>query len=119
MTYVTKTLNSEVFTEQQLADHLNSLDEEKTPEATARALDDVWRKRDEIKPDNVLSSFEPEEDSPYLHSTYEVYEVGRNGIASHMNSRHGDEDGVHLDTSTVWDTISKVNQRRDAVGRMT
>jgi len=116
MTYVTNTLKSEAFTEQQLAEHLNSLE---VPEATARALDDVWVKRAEINPNNVLSSFEPEDDSPYLHATYEVYEVGSNGLADHMNSRHGDEDGGHLDTSTVWDTISKVNQRGDAVGRMT
>ncbi|KAM7204272.1 hypothetical protein V8F20_003685 [Naviculisporaceae sp. PSN 640] len=107
MTYVRKSLRKEVFTEQQLADHLSS-------------LNDVWAKRTEINADNVLKNFEPEDgNSPYLHATYEVYEVGRDGLAQRKNTRHGDEDGEVLDTSTVWDTISKVNETGDAVGRIT
>lgn len=120
MTYVRKPLRSEVFTKQQLADHLRSLNEEAVSQATITALDDIWVKRAEITQDNVLSNFEPEDDdSPYLHATYEVYEVGRDGLAQRKDTRHGDEDGEVLDTSTVWDTISKVNQEGDAVGRMT
>ncbi|KAK4218349.1 hypothetical protein QBC37DRAFT_198740 [Rhypophila decipiens] len=120
MTYVKEPLRSETFSEQQLAVYLRSLDEENVSKGTIKALDDVWLKRAEINEDNVLKNFEPaNNDSPYLHATYEVYEIGKKGLAQPMNTRHGDEDGEVLDTSTVWDTISKVNKEGDAVGRMT
>lgn len=120
MTYVRKLLRREELEEQQLADHLSSLNEESVPKATITALDDLWAKKAEINADNVLEHLEPDdEDSPYLHATYEVYEVGRDGLAQRKNKRHRDEDGEVVDTSTVWDTISKVNEEEDAVGRMT
>ncbi|KAK3321607.1 hypothetical protein B0H66DRAFT_175982 [Apodospora peruviana] len=117
MSYVHEHVTKETFFKKDLAEHLRSLDPAK--EATTLALDDVWVNRAEIDEESVLDSFEPAEDGPYMHATYEVYEVGEDGLAERMNNQNGDEPDEVLDASTVWDTIREVNVRGDAVGRMT
>ncbi|KAK3346739.1 hypothetical protein B0T25DRAFT_592806 [Lasiosphaeria hispida] len=117
MSHVLEPLARESFSEEDLATHLGSLDEAKP--ATVTALGDVWHMRNEMDASSILENFDPVEDGPYISATYEVYEVGRDGIPEAQHTNNGDEEGEVLEASTVWETLREVNSGGASVGRMT
>ncbi|KXX80744.1 hypothetical protein MMYC01_203827 [Madurella mycetomatis] len=75
---VSRPLEKESFSEEDLVSHIRSI-EEKHPD-TVTALCDVWHKKDELDASNVLTSFDTGEGSRYDSATYEIFEVGRDGV---------------------------------------
>ncbi|KAK4242903.1 hypothetical protein C8A03DRAFT_39848 [Achaetomium macrosporum] len=116
-------LDRESFSENDLVTHIHSIDE--STQDTVTALGDVWRKRDELDASDILSSFESGEGSRYESATYDIYEVGRDGIpkpkqvmAEQAHTTLGEGDGDNRDGS-VWRVLRDINADGKAVGRMT
>ncbi|KAJ9148616.1 GTPase-activator protein for ras-like GTPase containing protein [Pleurostoma richardsiae] len=114
-------LSSYSFTDHQLVEHLKSLDDDDVPEATAAALGDVWRKRSELTAETLFMTPDTAsgDEGLYESATYEVYDVGRDGLPVAQHDNTGNADDVILDPSTVWDTVKAVNTDHKSVGRMT
>jgi hypothetical protein len=120
---VSQLLPQESFSEENLVAHIRSIDE--ASQGTVTALGDVWQRRNELEPSNVLGSFESGEGSRYESATYEIYEVSKDGtpeskqIPSGTTSVAGaDGDGDNRDAS-VWSVLKDINGDGRAVGRMT
>jgi hypothetical protein len=120
---ISRPLCRESFTEEDLVAHLRVIDE--SNQDTVTALGDVWQKRNELDPSNLLISFETGEGSRYDSATYDIYEVGKDGTpkpkqiqAEQAHFVGGDGDGDNQDAS-VWRVLKNVNGDGNAVGRMT
>jgi hypothetical protein len=120
---VSKLLSQASFSEEDLVAHIRSVDE--TTHGTVTALGDVWQRRNELEPSNILGSFESGEGSRYESATYEIYEVGKDGIPKSKQIPSGqasvlgaDGDGDNRDAS-VWGVLKDINGDGRAVGRMT
>lgn len=123
VTSVSRPLLRESFSEERLIAHIRSIKE--TSQDAVTALGDVWQKRNELDASTVLSSFESGEGSRFESATYQVYEVGKDGIpkpkqiqAEHTYHIGGDGDGDNQDAS-VWEVLKDINADGSAVGRMT
>ena len=119
---VLKPLYQESFTDAELVAHIRSIDEA-SQQHTVTALGEVWQKRDELDASNVFTSFEMGEGSLYDSATYDIYEVGRDGVPKPRQTEQiflfgGDGDGDNQDSS-VWDVLKDINSDGNAVGRMT
>jgi hypothetical protein len=120
---ISRPLPRESFSEEDLVDHIHSIDENNQHAVTA--LGDVWQQRAELDASNVLGSFESGEGSRFESATYQVYEVARNGTPELMQIQAeqayfagGDGDGDIRDAS-VWSVLKDTNVDGNAVGRMT
>jgi hypothetical protein len=116
-------LTQQLFSDEDLAAHIRSVDE--SSEDTVTALAEVWQRRNELDASNILSTFETGEGTRYESATYAVYEVGRDGgptpkqiLSEQAYSTGGDGDGDNRDSS-VWTVLRNINGDGDAVGRMT
>ncbi|KAK6065700.1 CorA Mg2+ transport-like protein [Seiridium cupressi] len=88
-------------------------------EATQIALDDVYRRRDELESQSMFQFFNDQHDKLYDSAAYGVYDIGKNGS---INPKHQAEDNdaeLILDAKTVWDTVKSVSSDGFAAGRMT
>jgi len=117
-------LDKEWFSEEQLAAHLNSLNDEDDgrPSPTAIALgSDLWQRQGAINTSTVSEIFVSED--AYPSATYEVYEVSREGLFRIPYDRspliHDAPENNLLNAPVMWDTIRNVNPKGDAIGRMT
>lgn len=120
---VLRPLEQESFSEGHLVSHIRSIDEGN--QDTVTALGDVWHKRNELDASNVLASFETGDGSRYDSATYEIFEVGRDGVPKPMQVQPeqtyvggGDGDGDNQDAS-IWRVMKDINADGNAVGRMT
>lgn len=119
---VSRPLGKESFSEEDLVSHIRSIDEKH--QDTATALCDVWHKRGDLDASNVLTSFDTGEGSRYDSATYEIFEVGRDGVPKskliqpEQACSSFDGDGDNLDTS-VWRALRNINADGNAAGRMT
>jgi hypothetical protein len=121
---ISRPLLRESFSEEDLVDHIHSIDESNQHAVTA--LGDVWEQRAELDASNVLGSFESGEGSRFESATYQVYEVARNGTPELIQvqaeqasfAAGGDGDGDIRDAS-VWRVLKDTNVDGNAVGRMT
>ncbi|KAL1884167.1 hypothetical protein VTK73DRAFT_6836 [Phialemonium thermophilum] len=114
-------LPHEFFTESDLVEHLRRLDDSNT--AAAIALDDLWDRRAEMAPEDVIPSLKVLEDdtsgSRYTNATYEVYDVLRDGSAVRQYGYKAKDNDDGVEAATAWDTIKEVNPQLRAVGRIT
>ncbi|KAH8195944.1 hypothetical protein TruAng_009893 [Truncatella angustata] len=83
------------------------------------ALDDVYRRRDEIETYSLFRLFNELHDKLYDSAAYEVYDVGRDGVAKAKHSAEDNDTDLILDAKRVWDTIKHINNDGSVVGRMT
>lgn len=120
---VLKPLPQQSFSEEDLVAHISSIDESRRD--TITALGEVWQKRNELDPSNILSTFDTGEGSRYESATYAVYEVGRDAtpkpkqtLSQQGHHAGGDGDGDNRDPS-VWRVLKDINSDGSAVGRMT
>ena len=120
---ISRPLRRESFSEEDLVDHIRSIEENNQHAVTA--LGEVWQQRAELDASNVLGSFESGEGSRFESATYQVYEVARNGTPELMQIQAeqpyfagGDGDGDIRDAS-VWRVLKDTNVGGNAVGRMT
>jgi hypothetical protein len=116
-------LPCESFSENDLVTHIRSIEE--STQATVMALGDVWQRRNELDASNIFSSFESGEASRYESATYDIYEVGKDGIpkpkqvvVEPAHSTLGDGEGDNRDAS-VWMLLRDINSNGKAIGRMT
>lgn len=108
---VQTTLSPAPYTDEQLITHLQQAE---TKDATVAALGDVWRRRAELTSAtlfNIGTDSGTGEDDYWANATYEVYEVGKDGL---LNPRHDDKSN-----EDVWGIIKNVNQDGTAIGRIT
>lgn len=120
-------LPSRSFSGEQLVRHVQNLDEARAGTLIA-LLDETWRRRSELDEAKLLAT---REDELYGSATYEVYDVGKNSVATPQHDDRGSTGDGALDLETVWNTVRDVNTvtvRQDqaplssaggAVGRMT
>ncbi|VBB81854.1 Putative protein of unknown function [Podospora comata] len=116
-------------TEEELVSHLQSIKstEDGSTSGTIIALADAWERRDELTPANLLTSFETGEGTKYEHTSYQIYEVDRDGVPTQIRPlclvkgsacpNHGDENGDNRDIS-VWPVLKTINADGNAVGRI-
>lgn len=116
-------------TEEELVSHLQSIKstEDGSTSGTIIALADAWERRDELTPANLLTSFETGEGTKYEHTSYQIYEVDRDGVPTQIRPlclvkgsacpNHGDENGENRDIS-VWPVLKTINADGNAVGRI-
>ncbi|KAL8376027.1 hypothetical protein RB595_007235 [Gaeumannomyces hyphopodioides] len=120
-------LPSRSFSGEQLVRHVQNLDEGRAGTLIA-LLDDTWRRRSELDEARLLAT---REDELYGSATYEVYDVGKDSVATPQHDDRGSTNDGALDLETVWNTVRDINTitvRQDkgpvssaggAVGRMT
>lgn len=81
------------------------LKESQFTEATQIALDDVYRRRDELELQSLFGLFNDQHDKLYDSAAYEVYDVGKDGSATPKHSAKDNDENLILDARTVWDTV--------------
>ncbi|KAK4179373.1 hypothetical protein QBC36DRAFT_363182 [Triangularia setosa] len=126
---VAETLPTMEKTKEELVTHLQSIKatEDGSTSGTIIALADAWQKRDELTPANILTSFETGDGTRYEHTSYQIYEVDRDGVPTQKRPlcpekgqacpNHGDDNGDNQDTS-VWPVLKNINADGNAVGRI-
>lgn len=103
---VQKPLKQRSYTRPDLFRHLKSITDDK--EATIAVLGEVIR---QCEASTLFGSDTDSLAADNVASTYEVYDVDRNGQATTMHDDRGTAEDEVLDPATVWDTI-KVRARR-------
>ncbi|KAH8673303.1 hypothetical protein BX600DRAFT_508580 [Xylariales sp. PMI_506] len=113
--YVQQPLAQEYFDDHSLFLHLRHA---LFGEATQRALEKVFKRREELDITTMFQVLDSEDEELQNSATYEVYEVGKDGQAI---QKHADDDNdaeCILEAQTVWDTIKYTNSGGQAVGRI-
>ncbi|KLU84750.1 hypothetical protein MAPG_03786 [Magnaporthiopsis poae ATCC 64411] len=98
-------LPSRSFSGEQLVRHVQNLDEGRAGTLIA-LLDDTWRRRSELDEAKLLATREGE---LYGSATYEVYDVGRDSVATPQHDERGSTGDGALDLETVWNTVKDIN----------
>ncbi|POS71483.1 hypothetical protein DHEL01_v210118 [Diaporthe helianthi] len=111
---VQKPLKQISYTRPDLVRHLKSITDDK--EATVAVLGEVIR---QCEASTLFGSDTDSLAADNVASTYEVYDIDRNGQATTMHDDRGTAEDEVLDPATVWDTIKDVNLDDNAVGRVT
>ncbi|ETS76680.1 hypothetical protein PFICI_12067 [Pestalotiopsis fici W106-1] len=88
------------------------------PEATQIALDDVYRRREELEPQNLFQLFNDQHDKLYDSAAYQVFDIGRDALARPRHAAGSKDSDMILDAKTVWDTLKHIDGSH-VVGRMT
>lgn len=94
-------LPSRSFSGEQLVRHVQNLDEGRAGTLIA-LLDETWRRRSELDEAKLLAT---REDELYGSATYEVYDVGRDSVATPQHDDRGSTNDGALDLETVWNTV--------------
>ncbi|KAK1774918.1 hypothetical protein QBC45DRAFT_23176 [Copromyces sp. CBS 386.78] len=117
----TKPIKQELFTDQDLRNHLDSVSG--TTWARDTELQDQWRNGYITAPDQFLEPWDGRDEGTYKNATYEVYEIPGSGehkcFPLAKNKKNGDDSQEILSVKSVWDTLKEVNENGEAVGRIT
>lgn len=125
----TKRITPMSFSDEML---LSFLKDEDFPHEMALVLEEAMRRRQDIDMAMRFRDFASYERESYVSSTFEIYEVLDNTIATKISTdvdvsgstKYGGDgpfespDGI-VDAPIVWDAIREINQSTDAVGRIT
>lgn len=74
-------------------------------EQTQIALDDVYRRREELEFHSMFWLFDDQHNKVYDSAAYQVYDIGKNGLAEPKHSADDNDADSILDARTVWDTV--------------
>lgn len=77
----------------------------KFTDATQIALDDVFKRRDELEFQSLFRLFNDQHDKLYDSAAYEVYDIGKDGLARQRHSAEDNDERLILEAKTVWDTV--------------
>lgn len=105
---VQKSLTPRSYTRPDLVRHLKSITDDK--EATVAVLGEVIR---QCEASTLFGSDTDSLAADNVASTYEVYDIDRNGQSTTMHDDRGTAEDEVLDPATVWDTIKVRAQRSD------
>ncbi|KAL2278029.1 hypothetical protein FJTKL_14990 [Diaporthe vaccinii] len=111
---VQKPLTRRSYTRPDLVHHLKSITDDK--EATVAVLGEVIR---QCEASTLFGSDSDSLIADNVASTYEVYDIDKNGQSTTMHDDRGTAEDEVLDPATVWETIKDVNLDNKAVGRVT
>ncbi|KAI3402059.1 hypothetical protein diail_4033 [Diaporthe ilicicola] len=111
---VQKPLTKRSYSRPELVRHLQSITDDK--EATVAVLGEVIRQCDSSA---LFGSNSDSLAADNVASTYEVYDIDRNGQSITMHDDRGTAEDEVLDPAVVWETVKDVNLDDSIVGRVT